>query len=70
MACSVPRSGGEPTCVRSRRRAEEAGGGEEGNNTQAGARAAAPLAGLMGEIFAYLNAMRQAFFNAGQRLSG
>jgi hypothetical protein len=29
-----------------------------------------PVAGLMRGIVAYLNAIRQAFFNAGQRLSG
>jgi hypothetical protein len=55
----------------SHRRAEDPGGGdEEADDTQARAHEAAPVGRLMRGIVAYLNATRQAFLSAGQRLSG
>jgi hypothetical protein len=69
MIC--PTVGGEPTCVKAASGPKTpAAATKRQMIRKRGRTGLPPVAGLMRGIVAYLNAMRQAFLNAGQRLSG
>jgi hypothetical protein len=69
MIC--PTVGGEPTCVEAACGPKRAAATKRQMTRKRGRMGLPPpVARLMWGIVAYLNAMRQAFLNAGQRLSG
>jgi hypothetical protein len=67
MIC--PTVGGEPTCVKAAGGPRRPAAATKRQTMRKRGRTRL-LAGLMRGIVAYLNAMRQAFLNAGQRRSG